>query len=94
MPPSIWPAASTGYRVVGTLLGVPFALLLLGFAVGFARTGIGSKGRRVVVEGARLTAYNFLGVRSTEAADIAAIELRPRVWFGGSDASYGSDGWT
>ena len=57
---------------------------LFGFGVFCARMGIGSRGRRVVVEGSRLTAYNLLGVRSAGSAGIASIDLRPRAWFAGT----------
>ena len=77
------PAASSGYRVVGTLLGIPFALLMFGCGVVCTMMAIDRRGRRVVVEGPRLTADNFLGVRSAGRAAIASIDLRPRVWIGG-----------
>jgi hypothetical protein len=68
---------------VGTLTGIPFALVMFGFGVVCTRRGTGSRGRRVVVEGSRPTAHDFLGVRSPGRAGTASIDLCPRVWIGG-----------
>ena len=78
------PAASTGYRVVATLLGIPFALLSFGFGVFCARMGIGSRGRRVVVEGSRLTASTCSVCARQAAPESPRSICAPGAWFAGT----------